>query len=93
VGRNTLYELVAECNGRSVLIAYCSRRGRRDIWNAVTSKDRVHHVIRLTGADQIAFAKKACDGGAMGQWKIRFSGRTQRDAIVNGELPYVVDLA
>ena len=36
--------------------------------------------------------KKASDGFAIGEWQVRFTGRTERDAIMNGELPYVGDL-
>ena len=43
---------------------------------------------RLTGADNIHFNHYAKDGAEMGNWSIRFTGRTMLEAEVE-ELPYV----
>lgn len=90
----TLYELVAaHPDGRACLVAYCSRKGRRDIWIAVTKNDsRREAIINLTGAKDIHFAKRSADGARMGDWLIKFSGRTQRDC-QRSELPFVCDVA
>lgn len=92
VGRRTLYELAAIKGDRRVLVAYCSGRGRRQLWAAITDIRRIDHVIRLTGAREAVFAKAAIGGATLGEWEVRFTGRTQREAIIEGELPYVAEL-
>ena len=91
--RPTKYELVATNGVRRVLVCYAHRTGRRGLWDAIcSSESRCKAVIALTGEENISFAKRAADGAVMGGWTIRFSGRTQRDAIMtNSELPYVED--
>jgi hypothetical protein len=86
--RHTLYELVASHpDGRRFLVAYCGRRGRRGIFTALAG--RAAAMTALTGDDGIKFAARAADGGTMGAWTIRFSGRTQRECYIAGELEYV----
>lgn len=88
--RSTAYELAAiHPDGRRVLIAY-SRKGRRGIFSAV--RNRGEAVAALCQSQEFAFAKRAADGATCGEWSIRFTGRTQRDAYVEGELTYVGDL-
>jgi len=98
IGKRTLYELIAEhLDGRRYLVCYTSRKGRTDLWHAVTGDNhegRRDCLIELTGSDRITFAKPARNGATMGvdgEWSIRFSGRTQRDC-QGSELPYVGDL-
>ena len=93
---STRYELVASRgtgpDRESYLIAYTSRNNRQGLWAAVTQESRVHKLIALTGDKEIHFAKRAGDGATMGEWTIRFSGRTQRECYIEGELPYIGDL-
>jgi hypothetical protein len=91
--RATLYELAMIRGEERILIAYSQRKGRRDIFKAVAADHRVRQVTARTGTDQIDFAKRTADGATMGGWAIRFTGRTQRDAIIEGELPYIGDEA
>lgn len=89
--RQTRYELIAQHpDGRKLLVRYC-RQGRRGLWDAIT-KDDGTQLCRVLGADHIHFAKRAADGGTMGAWTIRFSGRTQRQAIIEGEHTFYADL-
>jgi hypothetical protein len=44
------------------------------------------------GVDNIYFEKKASDGAVMGDWSIKFSGRTKRQAVVEGELAFFIDV-
>jgi hypothetical protein len=89
--RATLYELAMTRGEERLLVAYSQRKGRRDIFKAVTADHRVGPIMARTGADRIEFAKRAADGAMMGGWTIRFTGRTERDAIIEGELPYAGD--
>lgn len=92
----TRYELVASRgtgpDRESYLIAYTSRNNRRGLWAAITDSNRVDKLVKLTGSKSIDFGKRAADGGTMGDWTIRFSGRTQRECYLEGELPYIGDL-
>lgn len=90
----TRYELVASRgNGADrYLIAYTSRNNRRGLWAAVTEPTRAAKLVKLTGSPEITFAKRAGDGATMGEWRIAFSGRTQRECYLEGELPYVGDI-
>jgi hypothetical protein len=87
--RATLYELTISNGERTYLICYSGRKSRSAIWDCVTRKGRVERIIALTGTEQITFARKASNGATMGGWAIRFSGRTEREAIGAGELASV----
>ena len=88
--RRTKYELVADHpDGRRVLLAYSPRRSRTGIWDAITSNGRREAIVELVGTKTIDFELRASHGATMGDWKIIWSGRTQRDAYIGGELPYV----
>src|SRR3990167_3909294 len=87
-GKATLYELaVWHADGRKYLIAYTNRRVRDALFNAVCN--RAEHMRRITGEASITFAKRAQDGATMGEWKVNWTGRTQRDACSHGELPFI----
>lgn len=83
----TRYELAAILGERRVLIGYCARQSRRTVLEACRKHGAA--VTKLLGASEIHFARKVADGATVGAWTIRFTGRTQRDAVSNGELPYV----
>ena len=89
--RRTMYELAAiHTDGRRVLIAYSDGKGRRDVWNCC--HNRATAVVALTGSEIFDFGKRAADGAVIGEWSIRFTGRTEREAIMEGELAYVRDV-
>jgi hypothetical protein len=83
--RGTLYELVVNSQ---YLAGYCRHgkpgilgmlRQHGDAWAARIGKD-----------DLIVFARdgRSCQ---LGSFRIAFSGRTQRSAITEGELPWALD--
>lgn len=86
----TRYELAAINGDTRILLVYSYGRGRR----AILESARKHgeKLVALTGRQSIDFAKRASDGATMGDWQIRFTGRTQRDAICSGELPWIGDI-
>lgn len=85
--RPTAYELAVEGNGQKLLLRYASRKTRQGLLKNV----RFHgqRLVDLTGAERVTFGKRASDGATMGAWRIYFTGRTEREAIIEGELPYI----
>jgi len=83
----TRYELAAINGEKRILVAYCSRNNRSGL-RAACSKC-AQALVALTGTDMIYPNGKSADGCKMADWIIRFTGRTQREAIMQGELPYV----
>ena len=85
----TRYEVTAQRdNGERVLIGYTSRRSRHGLLRLL----RIHaeQVITLTGCTEdtmMTAGKRASDGFRINDWALRFTGRTQRQAIIEGELP------
>jgi len=89
--RGTYYELAAVRGEQRRLIAYTQRRSRRGMLAAC--RNRAVLVIALTGAEELQFGKRAEDGATLGAWQVRFTGRTERDAIMEGELPFIGEMA
>jgi hypothetical protein len=79
--RTTLYELVATDGVRTVLLSYC-RKARGVIFDVACKHGPA--LVALTGDERIHFAKLAADGATMGAWKIKFTGRTERDCCLEG---------
>lgn len=75
--------------GQTVLIGYTAQKSRAGIL-AMCRKNGAEIVARLRG-DSLEFGKRAADGATLGHWRIGFSGRTQREAIIAGELPFFLD--
>lgn len=94
--RGTAYELamsrtLPDGTKDARLVAYTPRRNRNGLFDACCDKRRVDYLMKLTGSDNLRFGKRVVDGATMGEWTVNFSGRTQREAIIEGELPYVGD--
>jgi len=84
---STRYELVAiHSDGRKVLVGYTPRRGRSGLYDMLATNGPAW--VKFSGAENVTFGKRVADGAISGDWSINFSGRTQRDAICNGELPF-----
>jgi len=88
----TRYELVAtnKVSGQKLLVGYCAK-GRNGLFKMVAKNGEDAVKYFGNGVDNIHFAKKAADGATMGDWVIKFSGRTQREAILGGELEWFAD--
>ena len=86
--RQTLYEVAAIKGDRKVLIAYAGRTSRRHMWDILFERaERISKALDIP-ADQM-FAtpgKRSADGFTLAGWTIRATGRTERDAIMAGEL-------
>jgi hypothetical protein len=84
---STRYELVAtHPDGRKVLVGYTPRRGRSGLFDMLATNGVAW--VKFANAENITFGKRVADGAISGDWSINFSGRTQRDAICSGELPF-----
>jgi hypothetical protein len=86
----TLYELAIENGDTRYLLMYCSNRCRRTILEV--AQKHCAALIRLTGDQGINWLDKAAGGATMGAWRIRWTGRTQRDAASTGKLAWIGDL-
>jgi hypothetical protein len=86
---HTRYEVVATNMHRTILAGYTSRKSRSGLLATV----RMHSEawVELTGDNALSWGRRASDGAAIGEWVIRFSGRTQREAIIEGELPFIAE--
>lgn len=88
--RGTAYELTAKMpNGKSYLVGYC-QHGKLNILNMLR-KNGEKWATRIKAEDQITFAKNG-RSAIMGEIEIRFTGRTQRDAIICGEYPWFEEI-
>jgi len=84
--RATRYEVTAtHMSYPSILIGYTPLKSRSGL--LVVLAPLADDILNLTGCDQIRLERK-CLVNSTG-WTFRFSGRTQRDAYVNGERPFI----
>ena len=88
----TRYELIAEKDGVRVLISYCMRQGRHVLLKECQRHgEKLVAIMGLGESAKIVFLKPAKLGARIGDWSVRFSGRTQREA-VGSELPWIGDI-
>jgi hypothetical protein len=71
----TRQELAAINGDRKILVCHASRTSRCGIRAAL--EGRVDALANLTGDNGVTWAPRAADGCRMGDWTIRFTGRTQ----------------
>jgi len=86
----TLYEIeMATPSGFKYLIAYASRRSFRGLLDVVRQRGTV--ILRVLGLPEDTRVERDWAGALRfpDGTIIRFSGRTQRDAIMFGELPFI----
>jgi hypothetical protein len=87
--RHTRYEIAAtHPDGRKLLIAYSARKNRQGLIAAVHAYGvAIVRNLKLPEDVRMYPGKRACDPITIGEWSFAFSGRTQRDCILSGELP------
>ncbi len=81
----TYWEAVLERGTERYLLAYIPRRTRRALFRAVCNRGDAF--ARLTGAARVTNSENLGLATATG-WRVRWSGRTMRDARNEGGLPY-----
>ena len=91
--RLTGYEITASNGDRKILIAYSGAKSRHGLLRACQARgEKIIKALEISDDAMFLPAARAADGFKIGDWAFRFSGRTERDAIMEGELPYVGDL-
>lgn len=82
----TLYELIADAPGETTVLAGYCRLGKTGILGMLR-KHGAEWASRISDTDPIIFGKggRSCQ---LGKYRITFSGRTERDAIKEGEKPF-----
>jgi hypothetical protein len=91
-GRITSYEVVIEHpDGRRYLLRYLVSPSRYGI---IKDAMRFHgeRILKLIGDDNTFDASHWKQGIRIGGWIVRLTGRTRREAIIEGELPYITDV-
>jgi len=89
--RQTLYELVVQHDdGRRLLVQYTGAPTRNRLLTACRRWGA--QLARLTGTDTLTFGARMADGAVMGDWRIVWSGLTQREAICAGEPTFIGDM-
>jgi len=87
----TRYEVALSCSdGRRMLVCYTPRKSRAGLLDAIQSRGRtiLAHLPDLPDDARTTYA--AATGFSLGDGaRVHFTGRTQRDSICNGELPFI----
>lgn len=86
----TRYEIVAECGNKRLLIGYSPRVSRCGLLAAMQNVGPaiIQH-LAIGDGDTISWHTKPRIHCLTSGWLIGFTGRTQRDAILAGELPFI----
>jgi hypothetical protein len=79
----TRYEVIMSSGVDRRLVVYMSGRSFRQLLCAI--QDRIENIKAVAGADVWVNSRKF----TAGDWAIEFSGRTQREAILAGEYPFI----
>lgn len=82
--RATRYELVLERGAERFRLCYTSRKNRRGMIDAIFRNGK--ELGAFSGSQDVRFGHGAT--AQLGDWAVRFSGRTQREAIQAGELAW-----
>jgi hypothetical protein len=92
--RLTCYEIVAVRGDTRLLVCYSQSRSRNGLLAACRKRGQalIDH-LWITPSDMLVAAPRAADGFTIGPWSIRYSGRTERDAIQEGELSHFTEVA
>ena len=84
----TRYEVVLEHAGKQWLVGYTSRRSRPGLLATMRKEGR--DILAITEMPEDAEVRAEYGALVFSQGSvIKFSGRTQRDAVIAGELPWV----
>ena len=82
--RATRYELVLTNldSGEKRRLCYTSKKNRTGLFAAIRSNGT--ELVAFSGSEDFKLEGKA--SASIGRWSVAFSGRTQREAIIAGEL-------
>ena len=88
---HTRYEVVMKTDDEYLLVGYTARKSFNGLASLITEDKRFDAIVAVTGAKN--GEKVTSKLVRFGCWDIFFSGRTQRDAIIQGEPDFVMDVA
>lgn len=80
--RTTCYELVISRGAERFRLCYTARKNRRGMIDWIFRNGK--ELAAFSGSQEVVFGKGAT--AQLGDWHISFSGHTQREAILSGEL-------
>lgn len=80
--RTTRYELVISRGAERFRLCYTARKNRRGMIDWIFRNGK--ELAAFSGSQEVRFGQGAT--AQLGDWHISFSGRTQREAILSGEL-------
>lgn len=82
----TRYEITATDGTRTLLIGYTAGKSRHLMLEMMRKNGPgIVAGLGLDVEDLMTFGRGAYDGCTVGRWKVRYSGRTQREAVSCGE--------
>lgn len=85
----TKYEIVAShADGRHVFIGYSGQRSKHGLLRMLQHNGELN-IARLGLTDESKVASLPNSRIQVGDWIVAFSGRTQREAITAGEMPWL----
>jgi len=87
----TRYEIALSfADGRKMLVCYTPRKNKAGLRDAILSRGKAILAQMPDLSDDARMTYAAATGFSLGNGcRIYFTGRTQRDAICNGELPFI----
>jgi hypothetical protein len=89
----TRYELAIAKGDQKFLVCYSMRTGRHAILKSLQQRSQaILGATNLSDEALLAWKTPAREGAMLGDWAVRFTGRTQREAISAGELPWIGQL-
>jgi hypothetical protein len=84
------YEVVASRDGEIILIGYTIHKSRSGLLATLRREPAATTAVMCPKGDEmVTWLKPAIHGCTIGGWLVRFSSRTERDAIMEGELKHV----
>jgi len=88
--RQSRYEIVASKGDVTLRVGYTVRKSRHGLLNTLRRyPESTVPLFCPKGNEMVTFLKPAVHGCTIGEWLIRFSGRTEREVILNGELQHI----
>lgn len=90
-GYVTRYELAAVKGEHRILIGYIVRTSRQGMLDACRKYGSQLVDVLQVHPEQLLVFNRTIQAFELGDWSIRLTGRTQRTAIIEGELPFIVD--
>ena len=83
--RHTRYEVVLTNGVDTYLVMYTPQHSKRGVM--AVARERYHHILHITGSMIPCIADRG-DVFHGNEWRVLFSGRTQRECYLSGVYPF-----